>query len=104
MSQSIHLGRTLLCTIKATTGTERFFCLPVGVPIQAILRPIATRREVLNPNDIRCLTEWRNCFVKSFLTEFQATESRTAKWLTEIVEPNEHKIMFMVDDLNGRTF
>ena len=104
MSESLHLGRTLLSTLKATAGTERFLCLPVGVPIQAILRPIATRREVLNPNDIRCITEWRNCFVQSFLTEFAATESQTAKWLTDIVAPNENKIMFMVDDLNGRTF
>ncbi|MEZ2279050.1 MAG: GNAT family N-acetyltransferase [Microcoleus sp.] len=104
MSESLHLGRTLLSTLKATAGTEEFLCLPVGVPIQAILRPIATRREVLNPNDIQCITEWRNCFVQSFLTEFQATENRTSKWLTEIVQPNDHKIMFMVDDLNGRTF
>ena len=104
MSKSLHLGRTLLSTLKATSGTEQFLCLPVGVPVQAILRPIATRREVLNPDDIRCITEWRNCFVQSFLTEFQATESRTAQWLTEIVEPNDNKILFMVDDLNGRTF
>jgi len=93
-----------MSTLKATSGTEQFLCLPVGVPIQAILRPIATRREVLNPGDIRCITEWRNCFVQSFLTEFQATESRTAKWLTEIVEPNDNKILFMVDDLNARSF
>lgn len=104
MSKSLHLGRTLLSTLKATSGTEQFLCLPVGLPIQAILRPIATRPEVLNPDDLRCLTEWRNCFVQSFLTEFPATESRTAKWLTEIVEPNDNKILFMVDDLNGRTF
>lgn len=50
------------------------------------------------------LTEWRNRFVQAFLTEFEATESRTARWLAEVVGPREGKILFMVDDLNGRTF
>jgi len=103
MSKSLYLGRTLVSTLKATAGTEPSLCLPVGVPIRATLRPVATRLEVLNPDDIRCLTEWRNRFVKSFLTEFETTESRTAKWLTETVESNDQKILFMVDDLNGRT-
>ncbi|MCL2927326.1 MAG: GNAT family N-acetyltransferase [Trichodesmium sp. MAG_R01] len=104
MSKSLYLGRKLLYTLKATTGTEQFLCLPVGLPIRAILRPIATKPEALNPDDIRCLTEWRNRCVKSFLTEFQATESRTTRWLTETVQSNDQKILFMVDDLNGRTF
>jgi RimJ/RimL family protein N-acetyltransferase len=50
------------------------------------------------------LTDWRNRFIRSFLTEFTATAERTARWLTEIVGPTPSQILFMVDDADGRTF
>ena len=59
---------------------------------------MATRAEKLNPDDVRVLTEWRNRFVKSFLTEFAATEARTAAWLTDVVGPDPTRILFMLDD------
>lgn len=104
MSNS-HLGRDLLTVLKATAGMPGpTLVIPVGSPPEAFLRPVATRKNLLNTEDIRVLTEWRNRFVQAFLTEFQATESRTARWLVEVVGPKEGKILFMVDDLNGRTF
>jgi len=100
-----QLGRCLLAVLKATAGLPGpAIVIPVGVPPEAFLRPVATRNELLNPEDASLLTEWRNRYVQAFLTEFQATESRTARWLTEVVGPSEGKILFMVDDLNGRTF
>lgn len=100
-----QLGRQLLSVLEATAGMPGPpIVISVGTPVEAFLRPVATRKELLNPQDVHVLTEWRNRFVKSFLTEFEATESRTARWLTEVVGPSERKILFMVDDLNGRTF
>ena len=99
------LGRELLTVLKATAGMPGpAVVIPVSSPPEAFLRPVAVRKELLNPSDVRALTEWRNRFVHAFLTEFQAIESRTARWLVEEVWPKEGKILFMVDDLNGRTF
>jgi hypothetical protein len=69
-----------------------------------MLRPVATAPERVNAEDVRRLTEWRNRYPTSFLTEFQATENRTACWLTEVVGPNQSKILFMVDDTARQTF
>ena len=78
--------------------------IPAGRPPVALLRPVATRSDLINGDDVRCLTEWRNRHVTAFLTEFQATESQTARWLTETVAADAGKILFMVDDLQQRTF
>lgn len=99
-----QLGRNLFAVLKATAGMPGpAVVIPVGSPPEALLRPVATKEELLNAEDIRMLTDWRNRFVQAFLTEFTATESRTARWLVEVVGPKEGKILFMVDDLNSRT-
>lgn len=77
------------------------FCLPIGNPIEAIIRPIPTSKVNSQSVDVKLLTEWRNKYVKSFLTEFVATEKQTAHWLKEIVHPNESKILLMVELLDG---
>src|SRR6266536_841028 len=95
-------GRELLIALKASTGAQGpVLSIPVGIPVEAILRPVATRRGSLKSNDVRVLTEWRNRFVRAFLTEFQADESRTEKWLTDSVGPDDTRILFMVDSLSG---
>jgi len=76
--------------------TDRF-SIPVGDPCEAVLRPAGTA------NDVRLLTEWRNRFVSSFLTEFEATEERTETWLREVVGPDRTRFLFMLDDVHGRT-
>lgn len=97
-------GRQLLTALKASTRAQTpSLSLAVGNPVEAILRPIATGDGALNPDDVRVLTEWRNRFVTAFLTEFKATETRTAAWLTEVVANDETRILFMVDDVNGKT-
>ena len=68
----------------------------VGDPVEAVLRPA-------NHDDVCVLTEWRNRFVRSFLTEFEATEERTKAWLTEVVGPDPARFLFMLDDVRGRT-
>jgi RimJ/RimL family protein N-acetyltransferase len=72
--------------------------------VEALLRPVVTTPGNINPMDVRHLTEWRNRFVTSFLTEFIATEQRTSRWLAETVGPDDSKILFMLDDLRGEPF
>lgn len=79
-------------------------CLVVGRPPKALLRTVATQAARLDPNDVHCLTEWRNRFVTSFLTEFVATDAQTGRWLTDFVGPDDTKILFMADAPDGRTF
>lgn len=96
-------GRELLKALKSTASANApCLSIPVGTPIEAILRPVATGRERLNAADMRLLTEWRNRFVNAFLTNFEANEERTARWLTEMVGPDETRILFMVDDAATR--
>jgi hypothetical protein len=98
-------GRTLLRYFKATAGEiGAAVSLTVGRPYCAILRPVATRPERINASDVRCLTQWRNRYVNSFLNEFEATVQQTTSWLTNTVGPDDTRILFMVDEPNSRTF
>lgn len=97
-------GRELLLTLKANaTANAPCLCIPVGFPVEAVLRPVATTAGRINADDVDVLTEWRNRFVSSFLTEFVATEARTEKWLTDVVGPDPARILFMLDDALGAT-
>jgi RimJ/RimL family protein N-acetyltransferase len=101
----MRAGQTLLRSLKAQVpprGTQ--LCIPVGEPTQAWLRPVATTRDALSQDDARVLTLWRNRFVGSFQHEFEATDARTADWLTESVGPDDSRILFMLDDAQGRAF
>ena len=76
--------------------------LPVGAPVRALLRPIATVPGATGATDVRLLGEWRNRHVKSFLTEFVADDARTAAWLAGPIHGNGGKLLFMLDDLGGQ--
>lgn len=98
-------GRLLLREVKALTIADGpVLSIPVGDPIEAILRPVATRAGATNSHDVRVLTDWRNRFVNAFLGEFEANEARTERWLTEQVAADDSRILFMLDDTTGRTF
>jgi len=77
--------------------------LPVGRPTIGRLRPVGTRRGALSATDVRLVTEWRNRFADSFLTQFDATDERTERWLVDSVGPDDTRILFMLDDAEGRT-
>lgn len=98
-------GMDLWQNVKQTAGLPGpTLCLAVGSPLKAVLRPVSTKREGLRPQDVRLLTEWRNRFSRSFLTEFTATEAQTAEWLINVIGTSENRLFFMVDDPMGRTF
>ena len=77
--------------------------IPVGNPVDAVLRPVATAVEFLDSTDVQMLTDWRNRFPDAFLTQFSANDSRTRRWLTQVVGPDDTRILFMVDDTHART-
>jgi RimJ/RimL family protein N-acetyltransferase len=105
MNDLLENGRNLLSSLKIAAGStsRAALVIPVGSPPTAFLRPIATCAARLRQEDVVDLTDWRNRFVTSFLTEFTATPDRTASWLVNVVGPNESKILFMVDLLDGTT-
>lgn len=94
-------NRDLFLALKNSAGTEVELVLPLGRPVEALLRPIATDSARINPQDVRLLSEWRNRFVKSFLTEFNAHDERTTSWLVHSVAKDNGKLMFMIDTLEG---
>jgi RimJ/RimL family protein N-acetyltransferase len=101
----MEVGRALLAAVKATAGGPGPpLCLPVGLPPVALLRPVASTAARIRPADVVALTAWRNRFVRSFLTEFEATEARTLAWLCGPVAGDAGKILFMADAVDGRTF
>lgn len=96
-------NRRLFEEYKRAAGSPAALVLPVGRPVEALLRPIATHGDRISLDDARLLSEWRNRFVKSFLTEFVSHEARTANWLRTAVADDPGKILFMVDTLDGRS-
>lgn len=93
--------RLLRAAKAAASYPSPALCLPVGVPASGWLRPVVTRPGAIAPADVRALTDWRNRFRHAWLTEFVATEPRTERWLAETVGPDDSRILFMIDDLNG---
>jgi len=92
----------VLTTLKDLAGRgEPLLVLPVGRPPIVLLRPIGTSPNQFLHEDALVLTNWRNRFVTSFLTEFEATLQRTINWLISEVAANENKILFMVESLAG---
>ena len=93
-------GRALLRAIKAAALPRGagVLSIPVGQPVAALLRPVATRSDAIDTADVHVLSQWRNRFVQSFLTEFEANDERTKHWLTSMVGPDDSRILFMVDD------
>jgi RimJ/RimL family protein N-acetyltransferase len=97
-------GRDVLVATKAAAShPQPAVCVPVGRPPIALLRPVVTAPGAAPRSDVRALTEWRSRFSRSFLTEFDASEQRTERWLSETVGPDDSRILFMVDDLDERT-
>lgn len=95
--------RALFEAVKHSAGSGADLVLPIGQPVEALLRPIATTAGCISLHDARLLSAWRNRFVKSFLTEFVSHEERTAAWLGGAVARDPGKMLFMVDTLGGES-
>lgn len=63
------------------------------------LRPVATKRNLQNSLYVSCLTTWRNRYVESFLSEFTATDEKTATWLNEVIHMDNSRILFMIENM-----
>jgi RimJ/RimL family protein N-acetyltransferase len=99
-----HPGIEVLRGAKAAASTgDAVLCLPIGHPFAGLLRPVVTRSGSVSPADVRLITDWRNRFARSFLSEFVATEEQTASWLVENVGSDDTRILFMLETADGRT-
>jgi RimJ/RimL family protein N-acetyltransferase len=95
-------GQQLFAAIKLTARADQSgLVLLVGRPLAAVIRPIATVPGRIDALDVQLLTEWRNRYVKSFLTEFISTPERTNAWLAGAVHANVGKMLFMVETPDG---
>jgi hypothetical protein len=47
------------------------------------------------------LTDWRRRYMKFFLTQFEASLSRTDAWLKRVVLPARDRILFLIELENG---
>jgi RimJ/RimL family protein N-acetyltransferase len=61
-----------------------------------------TTETASNPQIIAALTRWRQKYMRFFLTQFEATESRTAAWLENVVLKDDTRILFLILDEVGR--
>jgi RimJ/RimL family protein N-acetyltransferase len=66
-----------------------------GEPIR--LRPLQAVDAHISPRDVTLLTQWRNQHRSAFLTDFEATDERTRRWLTTVAGPDNSRILFMVE-------
>lgn len=60
------------------------------------LRVVSTSKPA--DEDVKRLTEWRNRFSRSFLTEFTASHNRTKAWLTDTLAKDDSRVLFMVEE------
>lgn len=101
------VGRQLVASVKAATratAPSGGNCLSLVSARGITLRPIGTALGAASEEEVRLLTEWRNRHVKAFLTEFEATQERTAAWLVESIGPDPGRIVFILRGRDGELF
>lgn len=96
-------GRLLFTVVKGTTPADGV-CLGLATDDGVWLRPVGTSRGAASAEELRVLTQWRNRHVAVFLTEFVATEDRTASWLVSAVGQDAGRIVFTLREPNGAIF
>jgi RimJ/RimL family protein N-acetyltransferase len=101
-SRSVPQANLLKALKRAAAGDGPVLSLPVGRPVAALLRPVAPAGSPRHEADVKLITEWRNLYPRCFMTEFMATCERTARWLAEQVVPDDRRILFLLDQLDGR--
>jgi hypothetical protein len=91
--------------IKGLGGEPSQFLIPIrtseGTQI-GVLRPVDVALSKL-PEVVEKLTRWRRMFMQYFLTQFPATEERTAAWLEKVVIPSDDRVLFLICDDVGRS-
>lgn len=62
----------------------------------------ATLASADDPDVPARLSEWRNRHSDMFLTQYQTTPDRTARWLREVIFPDNARIVFLIHDMDDR--
>jgi RimJ/RimL family protein N-acetyltransferase len=98
VDSGIHLsGKDLMQFLKKQDcPPDESFSIKIRNTPPVRLRMVST----INPkeDDIINLSEWRNRYVRSFLTEFEATPQRTRTWITQAVAQDLSRILFMIEE------
>jgi RimJ/RimL family protein N-acetyltransferase len=88
---------------KANLESATRFALPIvneqSIPIGTLIcidQGLANTDSVLTD-----LTAWRQKYMAYFLTQFQATPTRTQSWLNNIVIPSPDRILFLIQTNEG---
>lgn len=91
--------RNLLKTLKDSASTlwPQLTIRINGFP-GYYLRIVPTDAHSLDKADVSLLTNLRNRYVKSFLTEFLANDIQTSDWLTNNVHFDDSRILFIIED------
>ncbi len=61
------------------------------------LKPI-NKTLAVDPDIIERLMKWRTMYMEYFLTQFPVSFERTSRWLSEIVIPQDDRILFLIYD------
>src|SRR5258705_13211538 len=70
-------GVELLNSVKRTAHLKRYH-VALPPPAESYrLAPVSTEAGHLNPEEVRCLTDWRNRHVRAFVSEFREAEEHT---------------------------
>lgn len=87
-------------SVKANRDLERSLAIPIisreGETIGRLCCVDQTR--AADQRVVSALTKWRNKNSQAFLTQFEATETRTASWLSNVVIPSRDRMLFMIID------
>jgi hypothetical protein len=96
---------SIVRNLKGLIPGSKGFWLPIknelGVQVGALI-PIDFDM-ASQPAVVSSLTKWRKMFMKYFLTQFDATDERTQAWLTNVVLPDNSKILFLIQDETGKS-
>jgi RimJ/RimL family protein N-acetyltransferase len=95
----VYLNKDLFRLIKEFAGSSgTHLGLKINGYNDYFIRPIPTKYDLIIKEDVYVLTKWRNLYRKSFLTEFDATETRTVEWLSKKVHYDDSRILFMIEN------
>ncbi|MGE6784148.1 GNAT family N-acetyltransferase [Ensifer adhaerens] len=90
--------------VKANEDRELSLTIPIMSEGGEVIGRLSCldRTNASDAATIAALTTWRNANREAFLTQFEATETRTANWLARVVLPGRGRILFLIIDADDK--
>lgn len=91
-------------SVKANEGRQHSLMIPIVSDGGEVIGRLCCldQANASDPATIAALTAWRNANREAFLTQFEATEARTANWLAKVVVPSRDRILFLIIDADDK--